>query len=107
MSTAFAAAQARLGASTLARLGNASITLASAVVVDGMLRTTPREAMVGIGMSARDVEFICAADQVVGLAEDAAVTLTYRGTASNYEVAERYPDNLHLGQAVVALRKLP
>jgi hypothetical protein len=105
MSLAFAAAQARLGASTLARLGNASMTLASAAVVEGMLRNVPREAFVGTGMNARDIEFVCLSADVAGLAEDAAVTITHRGTATAYKVALRYPDDVHLGQAVVALRK--
>jgi hypothetical protein len=103
--TAFAAAQARLGASTLARLGNASITLANATVVDGMLRNVAREARVGIGMNARDIEFVCPSDEVSGLAEGAAVTVTYCGAATSYKVARRYPDDVHLGQAILALCK--
>lgn len=105
MSTAFAAAEARLGASVLKRLGNASITLADATVVDGMLRNNGREAPVAMGAAARQVEFECSASAVVGLAEDAAVTLTYRGASTSYLVAERMPDDVHLGTAIILLRK--
>jgi hypothetical protein len=105
MALDFAAAEARLGASTLARLSNATLTLASSAVVTGMLRSAGREAYVGMGMDAREIEFACALGDVVGLAEDAAVTLAYRGTSSSLRIGRRLPDDVHLGHAVFELKK--
>ena len=105
MSTAFAAAEARLGASVLKCLGNASITLADASVVDGMLRNNGREAYVGTGMQARDIEFECAASAVTGLVEGATVSLTYRGATTSHVVSERMPDDVHLRNAIIVLRR--
>jgi len=105
MSTAFAAAEARLGSSIRARLGNASIILADASVVDGRLQDRGREAAVAMGMSAREIEFTCAQADAGDLAEGDSVTLTYRGTATAYLVAERLPDDVHLQEAAFLLRR--
>lgn len=101
----FAAAEARLGASIRARLGNASITLENNAVVDGRLHDRGRDAQVGSGMAGRVIEFAGALAQLSSLAEGDAVTLTYRGVSSSYLVAERLPDDVHLQEAIVLLQK--
>ena len=106
MSTAFAAAEARLGTSVLKRLGNASLTLADASVIDGMLRNNGRDASVGIGMAARSVEFECALDQADVLRCDDLVQLSHRGTSAVYAIADRLADDIHLGIAAFVLRQV-
>ena len=104
MSTAFAAAEARLGSSIRARLGNASIRLADTSVVDGRLQNRGRDATVGMGVAAREVDFTCAQADAGDLAEGDPVTLTYRGADAGYLVAERLPEDVHLQEVTFMLR---
>lgn len=57
MSTAFARIEQRLGASTLARLSNATAILPLGSRVDGIFARLPAQAPVGSGISTRNLTF--------------------------------------------------
>lgn len=93
MSTAFAAAQARLGASALGRLGNASAqVLPGTNTVDGIFTERAVEAqMGGAGFLTRSVDFVCSIADAVANAIVKGTQLIIKGTT--YEVSLRTDDH--------------
>jgi len=106
MSTTFAAAEARLGASTLARLGNASLqTLVGGPVVDGVFDRRALMADLGnSGFLARSVHFVCAQADADAAGFTEGVVVTDGVDRWTIELATRL---LELGQVDLDLKRAP
>lgn len=91
MSTPFAESSLRLGRSLVDLLSDATMAVGAADPVPGMFDRQPELAPVGeAGMRARLVMFTCLTTALIGLAVDEGteVTVTHRGSATTWRVAE-------------------
>jgi hypothetical protein len=106
MPAAFAAAEARLGASTIARLANAQLeTVAGGVAVEGILDRRPIQPdLGGSGMQARNVRFT-AATAAADAADFVEGVLVTDGT-DRWSIELRTP-LLELGQVEFELKRAP
>lgn len=112
MSTAFATAQQRLGASTIRRLANATaVVVPGGQSVVGVLTRRAVEASMGqAGMIARQVDFACLLSdaQAAGIEEGTQLDLTRADldlVSESWEVRLR-TDDLDLGQALLDLQRV-
>lgn len=105
MTTAFERAEARLGASCLARLNNATASFAGGAAVTGIFDDRRTIAAVGpSGMQARDFQFIGASSLVGNPEEGSSVTVFKSGTPLAFRVALAEVDT-HLGHTTVTLER--
>jgi hypothetical protein len=105
MTTAFSRAEARLGASTRRRLGNATASFSGAPAVDGIFDDRPSIATVGpSGMQAREYQFIGASAEVGALQEGEPVIVVKAGATQTFRVALAEVDT-HLGNTTVQLTR--
>jgi len=106
MATAFAALEARLGASIERHLFNATaLVLSGGEQIDGLFVSSPVEASLGqAGMLARDVMFTCnwAEAQAAGVEIGSGLQVTYKGTVAVWEVA-RITEVNDVGHASIVL----
>lgn len=95
MSTAFAAAQSRLGASVRSRLSNVSAQPATGSTVDGIFTRRPVDGSLGgAGFVARAADFVCGIDVAGSLAAGSQLTIS----GEVWKVALR-TDDYEVGEA--------
>jgi hypothetical protein len=106
MSTPFAAAQSRLGQSTVRRQANALMALPGGQQVAGIFRQDAAQGSVGTaGMSSRDVTFRClSADLTAALIKGSQVSVTFRGENTTWLVAKATEQH-ELGQMLYELEQ--
>lgn len=104
----FADLEARLGAVTLKRMANATVSIDGAPAVSCVYTSESDTARLGEhGYQARDLVVELAVGDAGAAAEGSLISLTYRGATRSLQVRERLPDDVHLGRASLLLEEVP
>lgn len=108
MNLAFARAEARLAASLARVMTNATASIDGAAAVPCDFTSMGDVSRLGEhGYQVRGVSIVVASADAAAASEGVAVSVTYRGNVTPWQVRERLPDDVHLQRTTLLLEQVP